>query len=130
MKNSNAGVERILVVEDELAITWVCRRVLNNEGFEVDIAVNGVVAQDMLVEKEYKLIIVDIRTPLMNGKEFYQYLNDRYPGLTNRVIFTTGDTLGSDTQSFLGLAGRPFLPKPFTPDDLRGIVKETLGRLS
>jgi len=48
MKNSSAGAKRVLVVEDEPAISTVCRRVLTGEGFEVDIAVQGKVAQDVL----------------------------------------------------------------------------------
>ena len=51
MNKPGAGAKRILVVEDEPAICDVCRRVLTSEGFEVDIAVNGKIAQDMLQEK-------------------------------------------------------------------------------
>jgi DNA-binding response OmpR family regulator len=126
MTNSSADTKRILVVEDEPAISQVCLRALTSEGFEVDIAVNGVLAQDMLWAKGYDLVIIDIRTPLMNGKELYQYVSEKHPKLVNGVIFTTGDVLGGDIQSFLELAGRPFLPKPFTPDELRNMVRETL----
>jgi len=69
MKNSSAGLKRILVVEDEPAISDVCQRVLTGEGFEVDIAVDGKVAQDMIGEKQYDLCLIDIRTPAMNGKK-------------------------------------------------------------
>jgi len=47
VKNSSAGAKRVLVVEDEPAISTVCQRVLTSEGFEIDIAVNGNVTQDM-----------------------------------------------------------------------------------
>jgi CheY-like chemotaxis protein len=42
------------------------------------------------------------------------------------VIFTTGDVMAGDTPSFLQQSARPFLPKPFAPDELKTIVKETL----
>ena len=126
MKNSSAEVKKILVVEDEPAITQVCLRALTGEGFEVDIAVNGEVAQDMLGEKDYDLVLIDIRTPVINGKELYQHISEKYPELVNRVILTTGEVIGGDIQSFLESAGRPFLPKPFTPDELRTIFRETL----
>ena len=129
MKNSSADAKRILVVEDEPAVSQVCLRVLTSEGFEVDIAAHGMVAQDMLYKKDYNLIIIDIRTPVMNGKQLYQYINEKRPELTGRVVFTTGDVVGSDTQSFLGQSGRPFLLKPFTPDELKALVRETLSRL-
>jgi DNA-binding response OmpR family regulator len=65
----------------------------------------------------------------MNGTQLYQYVNEKRPELANRVIFTTGDVVGGDTRSFLEQTGRPFLPKPFTPDELKTIVRETLRQM-
>ncbi len=129
MKNSSAGAKRMLVVEDEPAISQVCLRTLTSEGFEVDIAVNGKVAQDMLGEKDYDLCLIDIRTPVMNGKQLYQCIQEKHPKLIDRVIFTSGDVMSKDIQGFLDQTARPFLPKPFTPDELRTIVRETLRRM-
>jgi len=126
MKNSSAGLKRILVVEDEPAIGDVCRRVLTDEGFEVDIAVNGKVAQDMIREKRYDIFLIDIRMPEMDGKELYQWLQERHTQLASRVIFTTGSVLGKDTEAFIEQTGRPLLPKPFTPDEIKAILRETL----
>ena len=129
MENSGAGIKRILVVEDEPAINEVCQRVLTSEGFEVDIAVNGRVAQDILEEKQYDLCLIDIRTPEMNGFELYQWLKEKYPQQAERVIFTTGDVMGGDTVTFIEQTGRSYLPKPFVPNDLKAVVRETLIQL-
>ncbi len=129
MKGSGTGAKRILVVEDEPAVGEVCNRILTSEGFEVDIAVNSAVAQDMLRGKNYDLCLIDIMTPVMNGKQLYQYISERYPKLANRVIFTTGDVIGGDTMTFIEQTGRPCLHKPFTPDELKTIVRETLRQL-
>ena len=129
MKKPGAGVKRILVVEDEPAICQVCQRALTNEGFEVDIAVNGDVAQGMLGEKDYDLCLIDIRTPVMNGKQLYQVIIGKHPKLVNGTIFTTGDVIDGYTQRFFELARRPFLPKPFTPGELKTIVRETLREI-
>ncbi len=126
MESRSAGVERILLVEDEPAICDLCQRVLTNEGFEVDIAVNGKVAQNMIEEQQYHLYLIDIKLPVMTGKELYQYLQEKQPQLVSRVIFTTGSVIGGDTQSFLEQAARPSLLKPFTPEELKTIVRETL----
>ncbi len=126
MKKSSVGAKIILVVEDEPAISNVCQRVLASEGFEVDIAVNGKVAQDMIEDKQYYLCLIDLRTPAMNGEELYQWLKEKHPKLASRVVFTTGDMMGGETQSFLEQAARPLLPKPFTPDGLKTIIRETL----
>ncbi len=129
MENLSAGAKRILVVEDEPAVSDLCQRVLTSEGFEVDIAVHGKVAQDMIEEKQYDLCLIDIRLPQMTGKELHQWLKEKHPQLASRVIFTTGDVMGGDTQIFLEQTDRPFLPKPFTPDELKAIVKEALKEL-
>ncbi len=126
MKEPGAGANRILVVEDEPAICDLCQRVLTGEGFEVGIAANGKVAQDMIVEQQYDLFLVDIRTPEMNGIELYQWLQEKHSQLASRVIFTTGSVIGKEATTFIEQTGRPFLPKPFTPDELKAIVRETM----
>ena len=127
MKNPAAGVKRILVVEDEPAISQICLRVLTSEELKVDMAVNGNVAKDMLEKEDYDLCLIDIRTPVVNGKQLYQFIIKKHPRLVNGVMFTTGDVMDGYTERFLELTGRPFILKPFTPDGLRTIVRETLS---
>ena len=128
MKNPGAGAEKILIVEDEPVITQVCLRVLTSLGYQVDVASNGTIAKDILVEGDYDLIIVDIRTPIMNGRQLYEHIEERHPTLTNKIIFTTGDVINSEIQHFLGQSGRPCLLKPFNPEELKAIVKEALSQ--
>jgi DNA-binding response OmpR family regulator len=122
----DAGTKNILVVEDEPKIGEVYQRVLSSEGFAVDIAVNGGLAQEMMMQKEYDLCLIDIRMPVMGGKELFQVILNRHPRLARRVIFATGDMMDGYTERFLELTGRPYLSKPFSPRDLITIVKETL----
>jgi len=129
MESSGAEVKKILVVEDEPAICDVCRIVLTNEGLDVDTAVNGIVAQDMIEEKQYDLFLIDIKIPSMSGKELYQWQQKKHPQLASRVILTTGSVIGKDTMAFIEQSGRAFLPKPFTPDELKAIVRETLKQI-
>jgi len=129
VEDFNTVAKSILVVEDEPVIDQICQRILDSEGFEVDIAVNGDVAQDMLNKKDYDLCLIDIRTPVMNGKQLYQIIIEKHPELAKGVIFTTGDVIDGYNQRFLELARRPFLLKPFTLDELRTIVRETLREM-
>jgi DNA-binding response OmpR family regulator len=129
MNAHDYATKRILVVEDESSISNMCRRVLTKERYQVDIAVNGRVAQDMIEEKEYNLCLIDIRTPKMSGIELYQWLEKKYPQLTSRVIFTTGSVMGGDAPIFMEQTGRPVLPKPFTPNELKAIVQEALKQI-
>ena len=62
----------------------------------------------------------------MNGKELYQYIVDEVPDMADKIIFTTGDVMAGSLQPFIEKTKRPFLLKPFSPSDLRKIIKETL----
>ena len=128
MKTHDITINRILVVEDEPAIRAICFRTLTDEGFEVSTAVNGKVAQNMIAteKKQYDLCLLDIRTPVMSGKELYQWLKEKHPRLSDSVIFASGSIQSGETAAFVKQTGRPLLAKPFTPDELRTVVRETL----
>jgi len=128
MIQGNNNRKIALVVEDEPMISRVCRKALMNNGFEVDIAINGLVAKKMVAERKYDLCLTDIRTPAMNGIELYRYLEKEYPALAERVIFTTGDVLSGNVNAFLKEVNRPFLPKPFSPSELAQVVEKALGQ--
>jgi DNA-binding response OmpR family regulator len=119
----------ILVVEDEMSIANICRRTLNAEGFQVDIAANGEIALEMWKRKSYNLCISDIRTPRMDGIQLFRLLTRDEPEAAKKFIFTTGDLLSSNVKHFLEETGRPFLPKPFVPKNLRAIVKMVLVQI-
>jgi DNA-binding response OmpR family regulator len=126
MNTLDRATKRILVVEDDTSIGNMCRRVLTREGFEVDIALNASLARDVIEKNQYHVCLVDIRTPEMSGVELYQWLQEKYDQIADRVIFTTGSLIGEDTKSFIRQSGRPFLPKPFTPDELIDVIESTL----
>jgi len=125
MAKVNGNKKRSLVVEDEPTIARMCLRALGAEGFEVDIAADRKEAQARLSGNgdRYDLCLIDIRTPGMNGIELYQYLKEINSEATDRVIFTTGDIINDELKTFLDETGRPFLPKPFTLDELRSVIQ-------
>jgi len=118
--------KRILVIDDEPAIRELCQRVLTEEGFEVDTASNGEIAQSMISKREYDLYFMDIKMPLMDGKDLYEWLQKTYPHCAGRVVFTTGSAIGQETESFLESTGRPVLRKPFNTEELKTIIREHL----
>ena len=129
MQSSSEQKVRILIVEDEPVICRVCSQTLTGEGFEVESVPNGSTAERMLGERKYDLVLININTPVMNGKQLYRSILARYAYLANRVIFMTGDLLNGDTKSFIQKSQRLLLPKPFTPDGLKAVVREALGRI-
>lgn len=129
MTQDNKHRKRALVVEDESVISRICQRMLMVEGFDVDIAMNGLIAKKMVDDKSYDLCLSDIKTPGMNGIQLYQYLEQEHPDLARRVIFTTGDVLSDNIAQFLAGTKRPFLPKPFAPDELKQVIRDALAEI-
>jgi len=129
MTQDNTHRRRALVVEDEPVISWLCQRILIAEGFDVDIAMNGLIAKKMVDDKSYDLCVSDIRTPDMNGMQLYEYLEQEHPELARRVIFTTGDVMSGSIAQFLNENKRPFLPKPFTRDELKQAIRDAFAEI-
>ena len=126
MIESGTHKKLILIVDDEPAICQFCQRVLTEEAFEVDMASDGRAAQSMISEREYDLYLVDLKMPLMSGRELYKWLQQVYPRSAAKVVFITGSAIGQDTQTFLQSSGRPVLPKPFTTEELKTRITQTL----
>jgi CheY-like chemotaxis protein len=129
MTQDNTHRRRALVVEDEPVISRLCQRIVTAEGFDVDIAMNGLIAKKMADDKSYDLCVTDIRTPEMNGIQLYEYLEQEHPELACRIIFTTGDVMSASIAQFLKETTRPFLPKPFTPDELKQAIRDALAEI-
>jgi len=118
----------ILVIEDEPFICRVCVKTLVADGFDVDIAGNGLVALEMASKKTYDLIFSDVRTPEVNGIQFYEYIKKKQPALADRIIFTTGDIMSPDVKLFLSKSHNLFLAKPFLPEELRAVVRKAISK--
>jgi CheY-like chemotaxis protein len=119
--------KKILAIDDEPIIIRISEKFLTAEGFEVDVACNGLVAKEMISKKEYDFYLSDIRTPAMNGMQFYEYLCQQHPGQERKIIFTTGDVMSLDVRNFLNMRTNLFLAKPFTPDDLRYVIRKAVA---
>lgn len=127
---NKAGLQSILVVEDEPVIAHLCQRILTSEGFEVTLAADARIARDLIIERPFDLYLVDILTPVMNGRELYQWLKEEKPQQIDRVIFTSGIILDEVLLAFLAESGVPFLVKPFTRTDIVTIVRERYQQLN
>ena len=65
---------------------------------------------------------MDIRMPDLDGPALYREIERRWPERAERVVFVTGDTLGSTLREFVAESGRPVIEKPFLPSDVRSVV--------
>jgi DNA-binding response OmpR family regulator len=119
---------RVLFLEDEPVISKVVARILKADGLDVDVAVNGQIAKDKIIGgNSYDLFIFDIKTPIINGIQLYEYLEKEHPELTAKVIIATGDSLNDATRRFLERVNRPFLAKPYTLAQIKTTVHQVLG---
>ena len=116
----------ILVVEDEPAIRAVLTRNLSASGYQVQAVSDGKTALDMLANNVYKLLLVDLKMPGMNGRELYEVMKKKHPNSAKRVVFITGDIMTADTHDFLASTGRPYLIKPFDVKDITDVIEKVL----
>ncbi len=118
----------VLVVDDDHRLADIVAQVLKSEGYVVDTARDGMEALARLAQRQYDVIVTDLRMPKLDGAGLYRELGRRHPALRNRVIFITGDGSNPDTRRFLAEVGAPALHKPFDMDELRRAVGEALDR--
>ena len=126
MAGSENNRKKILLVEDELIVGRLCKRILNAAGFDVDFVQDGRIALEIANNKDYDICVSDIRLPGITGIQLYEVLKTDRPDLSLRMIFITGDTMNTSVQEFLQESSMPCLMKPFTPDELVQAVKALL----
>lgn len=117
----------ILVVDDELEITSLLRRILEGEGHRVMTEHDGKAAQETLDKTVFDLMICDLKMPGMSGDQLYHYLEQAHPYLVDRVIFTTGDTVSEASWSFLSQVDDRYLSKPFKPREILRKIDEIVS---
>ena len=118
-----AGVE-VLVVEDEAALGAAVAESLQDSGFRVDRASDGLEALERLRQKPYDLIICDLKMPRLDGTQFYHELELTKPEMARRIMFVTGDVAGTEAERFLEESGCRWLAKPFRLKDLLRAARE------
>jgi len=113
----------ILVVDDDATFASVVEDALATEGYQVTTATSGLAALDLVRDRRFDLILIDVRMPELDGPGFFRELQSRDPEHASRVMFMTGAAVGPDTAEFLFSLRAPYLRKPLPIDELRAAVK-------
>lgn len=113
-----------LVIEDEPILGKVCLRMLERNGYTVTLVTNGLAAKEKAAGNSFDLCLSDIKTPVMNGIQFFKYLQENYPGFAARTIFMTGDVMSKDSETFLKESRAPYILKPFTEEQLISAINQ------
>lgn len=111
---------RILVIDDEKRIREGCSKVLTKENCLVDVAQNGEIGLKMLAEKHYDIILIDLMMPGIHGMEVLAKVREEHPDSVGIVI--TGFATLEHSIEAMKKGAFDFIPKPFTPDQLRVVV--------
>lgn len=120
-------MKRILVIDDEHNILLMLKKMLEKEGYEVDLALNGKDGLDLLNRISFDLVITDIIMPEMEGLETIASLRKKFPDL--KIIAISGGGRVS-AESYLNsaklLGAATIIQKPFERTELVGAVHALL----
>lgn len=115
---------KILIVEDEEAISNLIRMSLQKAGYSCEQAMDGESAADRIAEHTYDLVLLDIMLPVMNGYELLDYIKT-----TNMpVIFITAMGTLDDKVKGLKAGADDYITKPFEMVELLARVESVLRR--
>lgn len=115
----------ILIADDDMQITTLIEDSLTDEGFTVAVVHDGEAAVNILNEQQFKLILLDIMMPGMDGLEVCRKIR----GTTScPILFVTAKNRTLDTVIGLELGGDDYITKPFVVEELVAKVKAHIRR--
>ena len=120
---------RVLLAEDDLFNQKVGLGMLRHLGVAADLAENGESALEMLKQRSYDLIIMDVQMPVMDGIEATKAIRrgDAGPqGAATPIIAMTAFALAGDRETLLAAGMQDYLAKPVTLDALRGAMERVM----
>ncbi len=116
---------QILVVDDEINICRSVEKILSKVGIRVRTALNGEEALRLLADETFDAVLTDLKMSRMGGMEVLQRAKELNPGLP--VIVMTGYASVSSAVEVMKLGAVDYLPKPFTPDEIRAVIRQALA---
>lgn len=118
--------ESILIIEDEIGLITMLKRLLEKEGFqEIYQAVSGDEALKKIQERKIDLILLDVMLPDTNGFDLCHEIR----ALTDiPIIFLTARTTDMDKLTGFSVGGDDYITKPFNPLEVAARIKAILYR--
>ncbi len=117
---------RILVVDDEPDVAESLAEILETDGHEARVLQSPEEALELLGDQGFDAIFADLRMPGMDGMAFRAQVRLRWPGLAARFVIMTGDTVAGPLAMARDGAAPMVLEKPFTPAEVRAVVRKLL----
>ncbi len=117
--NLKGDGKRVLVIDDEEWILELVRQILQQDGFQVDLANNGEQALDHVSSGKYEMLVCDWKMPGLSGTQLYERIAQTAPDAARRLLFMTGDVVSDSFQDFLKQHSKTCLSKPFSVQEFR-----------
>lgn len=127
-KRVAGGDETILFIDDEVAIRQLAKTVLEQYGYRVLLAGDGVEAVGIFQREidRVHLVVLDLMMPRRSGEEVFRELRALAPGV--KILISSGHPPAGGDLSTLGGPAAGFISKPYHPDDLARKVRALLDR--
>lgn len=116
----------ILVIDDEKIIRDGCTRILSKEGWAVQTASSGEEGVGLMKNDPPDLLLLDLKMPGLSGMDVLQQARGLHPDLL--VVVITGYATVESAVEAMKAGAYDFIPKPFTPDQLRIVVHRALEK--
>ncbi len=116
---------KIIIIDDEKRICHNVKKILSKNNYDVSYATSAKAALEKMAKEAFSLLISDVVMPKMNGLELLKLVKNQWP-LTKVIMITAYGATDTALKS-MRLGALDYIPKPFTPDQLRSAVEQALG---
>jgi PAS domain S-box-containing protein len=123
---ARGGMETIMIVDDEETIRMLVKDILQDKGYQVMCAEDGMKAVSMYRENRHRidLVILDMSMPGLTGKETFEKLKELNPDV--KAILSTGYSRDERAREMLALGVRGFVQKPYRISHFAATVRKVL----
>ena len=117
---------KILVVDDEERICEAVEKALERIGYDVESSLDALVAWEKFQKSAFDMVICDIKMPGMDGMALLDRVKEH--DATTLVIMITGYASIESAVESIKKGAQEYIPKPFTPDQIRFVVERAFER--
>ena len=114
----------VLVIDDKESVRQMLSKTLECEGYEVDVAQDGMAGLRKAKEKRFDLVLTDLKLPQMDGLEVLSSMKELDPEIAV-IVMTAYGTIETAVQA-IKQGAFDYLAKPFDPDHLNFLIKRAL----
>lgn len=123
----NLGKLNILLCEDNFLNQKLVKNVIQNFGFELDVAGNGEIGIDLLNKNKYDLILMDLQMPVKDGYQTTQYIRNEMKSNIPIIAMTAHSLIGEQERCF-NEGMNAYVPKPFKQEALLEAIKTAMSK--